>query len=385
MEMRAWRSGTPGRGLQIGLYLAVWTLLGLFSATHSYLVYIHKGQAIPWYQAVQLGLLLWWAWGLLALGIFWFANRYPLEQYNWQRRLAVYALVAAFLPFVKIALDYPIIEACYCPDPGLMPIAKFLRMGFNSQYEKYVLICFGLLGISNAWRYYCQSRERELRTAQLEARLAQTELHLLKSQLQPHFLFNTLNTISALIYKDVDVADRMLARLGDLLRFSLDNAEQEEVTLQEELAFTRAYLEIEQVRFGDRLQVEWQIDSGTEDAYVPYLLLQPLAENAIKHGIRPHKGRGRIVISARRRRGWLQLQVSDNGPGLPPRRADVPEHVGLGNTRARLRQLYDDQHRLELGNGPLGGLTVSIEIPLALTGTDFTIEEATPGSLIGEA
>ncbi len=353
------------RSWQIGLYLTMFTLLGLLSAVHSFGANAYRGWVVPWYSVVAMCLLLWWEWALLAVGIIIFAYRFPLELHNWRRRLLLYAVAGALIPFVKIAMDYPIIEVFYHTQPGLMPFQGFLLAAFASQYEKYALICYGLLGIANAWRYYCQARDREVRTRVLEVQLAQTEMQLLKSQLQPHFLFNTLNAISALIYKDVDMADHMLARLGDLLRLSLDNADQEEVPLRQELAFTRAYLEIEQVRFSDRLRVEWHVEKGLEQAIVPYLILQPLVENAIKHGIRPHKGRGRIQITARRHQRWLQLQVSDNGPGLPAGANAVCEHVGLSNTRARLRQLYDDQHRIELGNGALGGLSVTIEVPLA--------------------
>ncbi len=380
--------GRPRRW-QIGLYLAVFTLLGLLSAVHSFGKHAYRGWTVAWYDVIAMCLLLWWEWALLAVGIIFFAYRFPLELHNWRRRLVVYAAVGALIPFVKIAMDYPIIEVFYHTRPGLMPFQGFLMAAFADQYEKYALICYGLLGIANAWRYYCQARDKEVRTRLLEAQLAQTEMQLLKSQLHPHFLFNTLNTISALIYKDVDMADHMLARLGDLLRLSLDNAEQEEVPLREELAFTRAYLEIEQVRFGDRLHVEWRIEKGLERARVPYMMLQPLVENAIKHGIRPHRGRGRIVIAAHRRQDWLQLQVSDNGPGLPPGVQGVREHVGLANTRARLRQLYDDRHRIELGNGALGGLTVTIEVPLvtadqALGDLAAATREHAAGTLIVE-
>src|SRR4029079_2186861 len=176
-------------------------------------------------------------------------------------------------------------------------------------------------------------------------------LQALKMQLHPHFLFNTLNSISALLDEDVDAADQMLARLGDLLRMTLENSGAQEITLQEELEFLRCYLEIEQVRFNDRLTVDMKIEPATLDAQVPNLILQPIVENAIKHGIVSRIAPGRIEISAIRYGGSLKLQVRDNGPGLHPGEASsgrVKEGLGLANTRARLEQRYRHDHRFEM-------------------------------------
>jgi LytS/YehU family sensor histidine kinase len=179
-------------------------------------------------------------------------------------------------------------------------------------------------------------------------------------QLHPHFLFNTLNAVSALMHQDVELADRMIARLGDLLRTTLDNADKQEVPLQQEIDFIRPYLEIEQARLGTRLSIGIDIDPNTVDARVPNLILQPLVENAVRHGIAPRPGPGRIEISARRENGHLHIQVRDDGAGI--KQIDrLKEGVGLSNTRARLEQLYGPAHRFELKNGH--GFTVSVTLP----------------------
>jgi sensor histidine kinase YesM len=179
-------------------------------------------------------------------------------------------------------------------------------------------------------------------------------------QLHPHFLFNTLHAISALMHQDVEVADRMIARLGELLRSALESAGTQEVPLRQELDFIKPYLEIEQARLGARLAVQLEIAPDTMEAQVPNLLLQPLVENAIRHGIAPRNAPGRIAIRARRDKDCLHLQVSDNGLGLS---SNYQEGVGVANTKARLQQLYGAAQRFVMDNGPEGGLVVSVAVP----------------------
>ncbi len=184
-------------------------------------------------------------------------------------------------------------------------------------------------------------------------------------QLQPHFLFNTLNAISSLLHEDVHAAERVIARLGDLLRYSLRNLGVQEVTLREELDFLQRYLEIEQTRFARRLRLSMSILPETLELMVPNLILQPIVENAIKYAVTPRKNGGRIEITAQRENGALRLVVSDDGPGMPVgKEAAVAEGVGLRNTRDRLQQLYGNQQKFTLSNRPKGGLEVSIVIPI---------------------
>jgi hypothetical protein len=207
-------------------------------------------------------------------------------------------------------------------------------------------------------RYSAATRESE----QLQSRLDQARLEALKLQLQPHFLFNTLNTITALVHTDPPAAERMVSGLSELLRFSLGTAGDQEIPLERELEVLHHYLDIQQVRFQDRLSVSFDVDADAARAYVPNLLLQPLVENAIKHGIGPRAAAGHIAISAHRRNGVLSLEVSDDGVG-DVREAPRREGVGLGNSRARLRSLYGEAHRFEVGPRTRGGFRVYIEIP----------------------
>ena len=215
-----------------------------------------------------------------------------------------------------------------------------------------ILTCCALFGI----RFWI-SRERK--AARLETRLATAQLEVLKMQLQPHFLFNTLHAISALMYRDVESADRMVNRLSDFLRLTLDSSGVQEVTVKREMEYLDRYLEIEQVRFGDRLQVRREIDPDTLDLLVPNLALQPLSENAVRHGIAPRAAGGHIEITARRRGGSLEIEVRDDGPGA----GSIREGVGIANTRARLTQLYGPHARLDLGNASSGGFRTSLILP----------------------
>jgi LytS/YehU family sensor histidine kinase len=198
----------------------------------------------------------------------------------------------------------------------------------------------------------------------LEAELAQAQLRALKSQLQPHFLFNTLHAITVLIRHDPESAGRMVVRLSDLLRMTLIDTEQHEVPLERELRFLRLYLEIEQTRFRDSLEVVWDVAPGLEDAAIPPLLLQPLVENALKHGVGPRAGGGRVTIAAHRRDNELVLQVTDNGPGLKNHGwSQNGSGIGLTSTQQRLEKLYGSKHRLALRENQGGGTTVSLGMP----------------------
>jgi LytS/YehU family sensor histidine kinase len=219
-----------------------------------------------------------------------------------------------------------------------------------------------IVSVVQALTYYRRSQERERTAVELEARLAQARLQALRMQLHPHFLFNTLNAISTLVHKDPKAADEMIGNLSELLRVALDTSDQEQVTLRQELDFLNRYLEIQQVRFGERLRVTRQIDAAALDAHVPALILQPLVENAIRHGIEPVAAPGSIAIVAQREGQMLHLTVRDSGAGA----ANAKEHqpgIGLTNTRARIQELYGTEARLLLNTASEGGWSVNLEIP----------------------
>jgi LytS/YehU family sensor histidine kinase len=241
-------------------------------------------------------------------------------------------------------------------------MGRFVVANFSEGIGIYLLIAL----TSYAFSYYRRYREGQLKTLQLEAQLSQAQLQALKMQLHPHFLFNTLHSISALLNKDTQAARKMITRLGDFLRLTLDNSGSQEVTLQQEIEFLACYLEIERIRFQDRLVTHLNVAHQTLDAKVPNLILQPIVENAIRHGIAPRSTKGLIEIEAERLNGTLRIQIRDNGPGLPLHRTSnelFQKGVGLANTETRLERMYGSDHVFQFDNSPSGGLVVTLEIP----------------------
>ena len=262
--------------------------------------------------------------------------------------------------------------------PFAMPRGGFMPMLFGWQPSVATIILslatfqlptfWAVLGAAHALLFYKRSKERERRGVELEARLTQARLQALRGQLNPHFLFNTLNSIASLVYEQPKAADEMIGSLSDLLRLTLNTPERQEVTLREELHFLDQYLFIEQTRFGDRLKIEKNIEPATLDTMAPILILQPLVENAFKHGIESQLGPAIVSIAAKRIGETLHLEVTDNGRGV----AAVPdgnlkEGVGLSNTRARLRELYGELGVLSYGARKEGGFWVAVQIPWRTT------------------
>src|SRR5436190_1806027 len=228
---------------------------------------------------------------------------------------------------------YPALLDCY---------RAYFAFGF---YVDLIIALLIVIAV-HALLYYQNFRASELAQSSLKTQLAKAQLRALKMQLHPHFLFNTLHSISSLVLEDPPKANSMIARLGDFLRLTIDNSDQQLVTLKEETEFLRCYLDIEQVRFGDRLTVEFKIDPGTLSAEVPHLILQPIVENAIQHAIAPRATPGKIDIAAKERNGLLRIEVKDNGPGIDPNRSGGElRGVGLSNVRARLNQIYGADFR----------------------------------------
>jgi sensor histidine kinase YesM len=236
------------------------------------------------------------------------------------------------------------------------------RVEYLTQLDWTLMTYLFLVGLAHALAYRRESERRALDSAHLETRLVEAQLKSLQRQLQPHFLFNTLNAISGLMRTDVDAADRMMDRLGDLLRMALDTSHSQEVSLKDELELLQKYLDIEQVRFGTRLSVTMSIDPELLDARVPNFLLQPLVENAVRHGIAPHPRPGRIVVDASRHADRLRIRIGDSGDGVAAHYLTLlNQGVGLSNTRARLEHLYGANHSFVFSND--GGFCVTIEIP----------------------
>jgi two-component sensor histidine kinase len=346
--------------LETAIIFAAWTVFGLITANQYYMQFELRGEPMPWRNALQHALFEAYLWALTTVAIFWLARRFPLERGRMPRGIAVHLAAAVLLSLARVAV---IVEVSRRAE---WLAERSYDQQFWRGFHQYVLYYVLLLGIAHAVLYYGRYRERERAAERLAASLTEARLQALKMQLQPHFLFNTLNAISALIPAEAKPARRMVARLGDLLRIALEHEATQEVTLREELAFLRPYLEIEQARLEDRLTVVMEIAPETLDARVPHLLLQPLVENAIRHGIAPRIEPGRVEISATRGADdrFLHLEVRDDGPGVDrDDQARTRKGVGLANIQSRLEQLYDGEHRFELANHPEGGAVVRIALP----------------------
>jgi two-component system, LytTR family, sensor kinase len=305
-------------------------------------------------------------WAFMTLAILWLAREYPFGRGQWPRSLGVHVAACLVCCAIATLMSAVAAELIRSELPRVTLSARVFLLFFVAKFNNNIFFYAAIVAVAHVLDYYRQARERELLASQLEAKLAQTQLQVLKMQMQPHFLFNTLNAISALIHQDVELADRMIARLGDLLRTTLDNANKQEVAFQQELDFIQPYLEIEKARLGTRLTVDLEIAPETLDAKVPNLILQPLVENAIKHGIAVTPGPGTIKIQASRNNGCLHLAVTDTGPGLTASPESL-KGIGLANTRERLEKLYGSKQSLNLTKSVDGGLQVSITIPYQAT------------------
>jgi two-component system, LytTR family, sensor kinase len=353
------------RGVKWILIFLGWTFLGVFYAGQTFLIYARSNHPTPFARILPGALVIWYSWAVLSPFINWLARHFRIERKRWLRNLAVHIAAGIFFSFLHQAL--PILVFSTVEVASGKPF-QFLSRLFNSLFSLYFsndfFIYWMILFAVHALDYYRRYREGELKASRLEGQLAQAQLQALKMQLHPHFLFNTLHAISALVHKDPEVADRMIARLSDLLRLTLDSVGVQEVPLRQELEFLERYLDIEQQRFQDRLKVCMEIDSRTLDAMVPNLILQPLVENAIRHGIAQRSSTGRVEIRAKLKDSLLCLEVRDDGSGLTEEVGEnLKEGIGLGNTRTRLQQLYGAAHQFHLSNASNGGLVVSLMIP----------------------
>jgi two-component system, LytTR family, sensor kinase len=342
---------------------AGWTLFAVFFASEIVVSRAYAGRPASIGRALGVWLICAFLWLAATPLVLWLARRFPLERNRWITSVLVHLGASAVISFLLLAL-YVLITSWLGLEAGRQSFLEAFRAQLVGSFHSEVLTYWMVIGLSHGIDYYRKYRERELRALQLETRLAHAQLDALKMQLHPHFLFNTLNSISVLMTEDVVAARRMLTRMSELLRASLENVGRHEVSLREELDFLKNYLEIEQTRFQDRLAVRMDIEPGVLDARVPNLILQPLVENAIRHGIAPRAQQGLIEISAVREDGMMRLKVRDNGPGLGSSGLEkVTKGIGLSNTQARLEQLYGLGHRFEMKDATGGGLEVAIVIP----------------------
>ncbi|HZS47165.1 MAG TPA: histidine kinase [Blastocatellia bacterium] len=354
------------------LVFGVWIFVGLYFSVQVYLQQVYEKQSITLAQALFNGLVFWILWAIFSPVIIWLARNFRITREQWFDSLLFHIPTGVIFSIVHLIIDVVITSLIQHDTPlTFASMVERSRQVFSTSFAWWSTVYWAILISIHAFDYYQDYQKGQLRSSQLEAKLAQSQLQALKMQLQPHFLFNTLNSISALLTEDIDAADKMIARLGDFLRLTLDDSGSQEVTLQKELEFLDCYLEIEKFRFQDRLNTEITVQPGVLNALIPHLVLQPIVENAIKHGIAQSDRPGQIQIAVIQRRNYLQIEVRDSGPGLPTNGSNKiarTEGIGLANTRARLQQLYGDAQKLDMYNAPEGGLIVTLEIPFQTAG-----------------
>ena len=358
------------RALRISpiLVAGVATALGIFSTFQAYSyvrLFTERPASFP--TLMVLNMTFWYCWAMLVPPMVWVARRFRFSRSAWLKSAAIHVAAVGVFVFLHAVLTVTLrgpILTWMGRDWSWLPAFQQL---FFLNFDWEMMVYWGVIGMSYAFDFNRDAQAQALTSAQLETRLAQAHLQSLQRQLHPHFLFNTLHTISALMHKDAEKADAMLAQLSDLLRLTLEQVGTQEVPLKEELDFVDKYIEIERTRFGERLQFQRDIDPETLDASIPNLLLQPLVENAIRHGIAQKVGGGRVQVSAKRIAHELCLTVQDTGPGLSQQKLSaLHTGVGLTNTRSRLEHLFGSRHQFEFQEPTEGGLVVKIVIPFVL-------------------
>lgn len=354
------------------ILFGVWTLVGLSFSCISYLTAISENSQVSFWKVFEKNMLRFYLWGALSPVIFQVARRFNFERgERWLKNALVHIPLGLFFSAVHSIIFAVLIWLLEDPLRE-RPFFQFFREYISTGNFYTAILLYSLIVVSiHALLFYRNYQAGEAREALLKAELTQARLQALKMQLNPHFLFNTLHSISSLVLNDPPKAHEMIARLGDFLRITLEHSEDQMVTLGRELEFLRSYLEIEQTRFQDWLTVDFEIDPATLAAIVPHLILQPVVENAVRHGIAPLTGLGNITIASRISGDFLLLEVRDNGTGMSENgnsngMSQTGKGKGLENVRARLKQIYGEAYGFEMKNGSKGGLTVTLKLPFSL-------------------
>ena len=358
-----------GRVWFVGFVL--WTILAFLTAAGAHVYLSSMGTPVSWGQLLAWNITLSLIWSLLTPVAYELSRRFTFDRAGWRRALPIHvaaSVMLAFIGAVALVSINPLVT--WTKEPSIPFFPHVLSRTFMDIQRYWYIVL-----VTQAIAFYGKYQERQILSSQLEAQLARAQLEVLKIQLEPHFLFNTLNSIAALARHDGEAAEHMTLQLADLLRMSLDGVGVHEVPLQQELTFLQKYIDIQQVRFHDRLRVETEVDPRTLDTLVPNLILQPIVENAIRHGIGPRRAGGLIRISTWRDRDDVWMEIRDNGVGFTQGGGLLPlEGVGLRNTRGRLQQLYNEDHAMVLEDAPSGGCTVKIRVPYRTTTEEVTTD-----------
>ena len=337
---------------------AFWTMYAMLDTAGSFAILGLRGQRVPFSDVVVWNFAESYAWVLFTPVIWAITQQYGFAGKEWKRSLAIHVPLGLLIMVVISWLLLAPMDYLGWGDILTPFRTRLLGLALQDLPRYFVTVAVAQMVL-----HYKASREHETQFARLEASLTEARLQILRSQIEPHFLFNTLNSIATLATQDPSAAERMTLQLADLLRVSLDYARSQEIPLKQELEFLQNYLEIQRTRFRDRLTVQMNIDPDLLSVRVPSLILQPLAENAIRHGIARSATPGYIRITAVRQNGHIKIDIADNGAGM----GGSPEPrngVGLSNTRARLEQLYGSQHQFRVDDGDGRGCRVTLVLPL---------------------
>jgi two-component sensor histidine kinase len=350
------------RLFRIGIPFAGWSAYGLLCSWQAHYWYAFTPTPWSWASCFKSEFTYAYLWGLATPAILWWARRFRLERPHLVKHLLAHAgLLVVLVPTIKLLYDLIVKPSSSAfLDFAWAKLLRSVEMTFDTGTLLYCVV----VGVEHALVYYHRYQNGLRRSSQLQTQLVQAQLQALKMQLHPHFLFNTLHSITALVHEDPEMAERTIARLSELLRLFLANSTIHEVPLSEELRILNLYLEIERARFEDRLRVSYDVPAELHDAMVPNLVLQPLVENSIRHGVGRRSEPGSIHIAAERYSDTLVLRVTDNGAGFSENAGHpVQEGMGLGITRGRLESLYGQKHSLVLRNLPAGGVEARVTMP----------------------
>jgi two-component system LytT family sensor kinase len=342
------------------LSAGIWTLVGLVFASQLYLFAIRTGRPMAWSDALLWEFPRWILWLFFVPIINRLCKILPLEKKNRIKHLILHTAASIVISVVHLCLFVVVFHLSRLLFGNSGNVMEAIRFAFPLDFHVGIVVYWMVLLL----RYL---HDTERRVSHLQTELARAQLQALKMQLHPHFLFNTLNSISALLHKDVETADEMIGELGEFLRLTLTNPDANEIVLRKEIDFLKCYLRIEELRFKDRLATDFEIGPETLDALLPNLILQPIVENAIHHGVSVRTGSGQIRVTTHRENGKLRISIQDDGPGASQ---EIREGIGLSNTRERLERLYGEQFRLEMENLSRGGFIVKIEIPFHVSATE---------------
>lgn len=357
---RSFMNGSRPFFIRVPIFLALWTLLALLLAFQEYEIHLLVYNRAELYKEAAAWLIHFYLWAALLWFVWKVMPHFPLEGKTWKRDLLFHVPFGLAVSVAELAIFVVLLKVLGVAPPDTVFQRLFL-WNLSTDLPTNFFIYWTFVAIFRGVDYYERYRERELRASQLEGQLAKAHLQALKAQLDPHFFFNTMNSISSLMHRDIEKADAMIAGLSNLFRLNLQRGDTQEITLNEEMGFLEQYLELQQLRFGSRIKIEVRTDPELHDVCVPSMVLQPLVENAIIHGSTNGSESMLLEITAREHNGMCRITIYNSGSRLP-------EHfkpgLGISNTRARLQWLYGEKSSLELNNLQAGGVLAEVLLPV---------------------